>query len=414
MTGGSHLDWASRVPFLVIGGGIGGLATALAVARTGRRVRLIEQAAQFAEIGGGLMLAANAARALDWLGVLDDAEDVAMHPEHIVMMHAHTGERLTALRLGAPYRGHYGYPYLVLSRHDLHTILLHRCIANDLVTVQNNRSVVGVDNRSDGVEVRCADGTRYECDAVVGADGLHSTIRQLFSADELVCDGYVTYRGVLPTSDVSGDIVAGDVLLWIGPGIHMVQFPLRGGDLHRQAAVFRSSTFGTDVDWGDPQELDESFAIACPQVRRSVALLDRNRRWPVFDRKPLSTWAIGRLALLGDAAHPTVQYLAQGAAQALEDAVQLASALDAGAVSVSEALRTYQSVRVPRATRCQISARRWGELWHTDDPVTVGLRDRFLRMRRFDDYSEVDWLYADPRSGAATGRGTPISAASTA
>lgn len=414
MTGGSRPGGASRMPFLVIGGGIGGLATALGVARTGRRVHLIEQTAQFTEIGSLLMLAANATRALDSLGVLDDAEDVAVRPEHIVMMQAHTGERLTALRLGALYRERYGYPYLVVRRHDLLTILLDHCVANDLVTMENSRRAIAVDNHSDGVEVRCADGTRYECDAVVGADGLHSTIRQLFSTDELVCDGYVTYRGTLPTSDISGGIVTGDLLVWIGPGMHLVQFPLRGGELHRQAAVFRSNAFGTDADWGAPQELDEYFSTACPQVRRSAALLERDHRWPVCDREPLSTWVEGPLALLGDAAHPMVQYLAQGAAQALEDAVQLASALDANADSMSEALLAYQNVRMPRATRCQTSARRWGELWHTGDPVTVGLRDRFLRMRRFDDYSEVDWLYADSRPGAGAGRGTLISTAITA
>ncbi|MGH8921281.1 MAG: FAD-dependent monooxygenase, partial [Actinomycetes bacterium] len=267
---------------------------------------------------------------------------------------------------------------------------------------------------SDGVVVRCADDTRYECDAVIGADGLRSTVRRLFSTDDLVCGGYVTYRGVVPTSDICAGNVSEDVVLWIAPGMHLVQLPIRRGELYRQAAVFRSSTFATSAGWGGPQELDERFATACPQVRRSVAQLDRDRRWPVLDREPLPAWVDGRLALLGDAAHPVVHYLAQGAAQALEDAAELASALDTGFGSVNAALRAYQDARVARATRVQIASRRWGELLHTDDPLIAGLRDRYLGTRRFDDYSEADWLYADPRSEAAASRVTPISATVTA
>lgn len=385
----------NRFPLLLVGGGIGGLAAALAIARTGRPVHVVEQAQEFTELGAGLQLAANATRVLDELDVLGDAEDVAVRPERAVMMHAVTGEPLTALCLGETYRKHYGHPYLVLHRGDLLTILLERCRAHGEVTLENGRTVVAVTHRQDGAEVRFADGTSYECDVLVGADGLRSTVRRLLSDDEAVHTGYVTYRGAVPVELVPGGEVSPDVVVWIGPGMHLVHYPIRQGGLYNQAAVFRSDGYFAGRDeWGTPEELDERFSRACPQVRTALSLLRRDRRWAVCDRKPLPAWVEGRVALLGDAAHPMVQYLAQGACQALEDARALAFALDAQPSSVDRALAAYERIRLPRATRCQTAARNWGELWHTNDPITIGLRDRLFRMRAADDYTEVDWLYA--------------------
>ncbi|ABW13011.1 monooxygenase FAD-binding [Parafrankia sp. EAN1pec] len=390
---------AGTLPTLVVGGGIGGLSAALAVARAGRAVHVVERADQFVELGAGIQLAANATRVLAGLGVLGDVEAVSVAPHRLVMRHALTGDPLTALDVGARYRGRYGFPYLVVHRNDLLTVLLEHCQAHPRVTIETGRTVTDVRTVTDlrtgaeHAEVECEDGGVHRADAVVGADGVHSRLRTHIAADEVVHSGHATYRRLAPPER---DIPP-DVQVWVGPELHLVQYPVRRHELFNQAAVFRSPTFGTRPDWGGPDELDAAFADACAPVRTAVAELDRNRHWPVQDREPLPHWVDGRLALLGDAAHPMQQYLAQGACQAMEDAFALATALGpATGDAVPAALRAYQDVRLPRATRCQRAARVWGGLWHTTDPLAVALRDRVLRQRRADDYSDTDWLYARP------------------
>ena len=415
---------AGTLPTLVVGGGIGGLAAALAVARAGRAVHVVERANQFVELGAGIQLAANATRVLACLGVLGDVEAVSVAPRRLVMRQALTGEPLTALDVGARYRGRYGFPYLVVHRNDLLTVLLEHCQAHPRVTIETGRTVTDVRTVTDlrtgaeHAEVECEDGGVHRADAVVGADGVHSRLRTHIADDEVVHSGHATYRRLAPPERD----VPPDVQVWIGPELHLVQYPVRRHELFNQAAVFRSPTFGTRPDWGGPDELDAAFTDACAPVRTAVAELDRYRHWPVQDREPLPRWVDGRLVLLGDAAHPMQQYLAQGACQAIEDAFALATALatalgPATGDAVPAALRAYQDVRLPRATRCQRAARVWGGLWHTTDPLAVALRDRVLRQRRADDYSDTDWLYARPdpadARGTAAAAGIPRASTST-
>ncbi|QJY48118.1 FAD-dependent monooxygenase [Pseudonocardia broussonetiae] len=381
---------------LVLGGGIGGLATALSIARGGGTVRVLEQAPEFVEIGAGLQVGANATRVLGALGVLDAVEALAVHPQHGVLLDARTGQRLTALTLGDAFRRRYGYPYIVVHRSDLLAILLDACRAEPGVTLENDRAVVDVVNDPDGLTAvaSCADGARYRADVVIGADGLRSRARRLLDTGEPVFSGYAAYRGTVPVDTVAGETSADDVLIWIGPGRHLVQYPVRRGELYNQVAVFDVGS--DDPADGTPAVLRSRFADSCPAVLDALELLNLDRSWPMFDREPIPTWVAGRVALLGDAAHPMLQYLAQGAGQALEDADQLARALAAHRDDLPAALKAYEERRLARAGRCQRVARPWGRIWHTDDDVTAALRDRVLRGRAFDDYSEVDWLYADP------------------
>jgi len=384
-----------RIPLLIVGGGIGGLSTALAVARGGRPVHVLEQAPEFTEIGAGLQVGANATRAMDRLGVLEDVRSVAVFPGGGVLMDALTGERLTTLDTGQSYVDHFGYPYLVMHRSDLLDILLKHCKDTGLVTLENDKAVVDVEVRADGATVHCADHSTYECEALIGADGLRSRLRRVISDDEPVCAGYAAYRGTMPIEQVSDDIKADDVVIWVGPGLHLVQYPVRRGELYNQVAVFRSPRFfAGEADWGGTAELDAAFAQTCAPVRKAVSLVGRDRHWPMFDREPLERFVHGRLALMGDAAHPMLQYLGQGACQALEDAVELGRQLNGH--DADNAFARYQQNRLPRATRCQRTARPWGEIWHTADPLTRALRNRMFQLRAFDDYSDVEWLYADP------------------
>jgi len=386
----------TAVPVLIAGGGIGGLAAALAIAQRGREVHLLEQAPQFAEIGAGLQVGPNATRVLDRLKLLDRALELAVLPEHGVMLDAITAEQLTVLDLGAAFRARYGYPYIVLHRSDLLGILLDACRELPNITLENHKTVAEVWSTAESAGVRCADGSEYHCELLIGADGLNSRVRTLIDDSEPRNSGYVAYRGTLPMSEVKAEVSADDVVLWIGPGLHLIQYPIRHHELYNQVAVFRSDQFlHGEHPYDAAKELSARFSVTCDEVRRHVSRIQTDRNWPIYDRDPLPNWIAGRATLLGDAAHPMLQYLGQGACQALEDAYELGRQLARNPRDIPAALACFQERRISRATRCQLSARPWGETWHAADAAMVGLRNRVLRQRRADDYSELDWLYLD-------------------
>ncbi|OUS94387.1 FAD-dependent monooxygenase [Rhodococcus sp. NCIMB 12038] len=381
---------------LVIGGGIGGLATALALARTGRPVQLVEQAPAFTEIGAGLQIGPNATRALDRLGLLHELSAIAVHPRSAIVHDAYTGDILTTLDLGTPFLTRYGHPYLVAHRSDVLSILLRACEEEPLVTLENNRTVQAVTDTATGAVVSFGDGDEYTADVVIGADGIKSRVRQLLDTSEPVFSGHIAHRGAIDIAEVRTDVSTDDVVLWMGPGIHLMQYPVRRGELYNQVAVYESPRYaqGGD-DWGSQDEFDEMFAPACEAVRDAVTQIDTSRAWPVFDRDPISTWSTPHTVLIGDAAHAMLQYLGQGACQALEDALSLSRALAAFPGDAPRAFKAYEELRVPVTNRCQTVARPWGRTWHTDDPAMLALRNRVFRTRAADDYSELDWLYAE-------------------
>jgi salicylate hydroxylase len=398
------MSMITDVPILIVGGGIGGMAAALALARAGFAAHIVERSPEFGEIGAGIQLAPNALRILGGLGVLPELAALAVRPRHLVLMHADTGEHLTTVDFGEPFERRYGHPYVVMHRGDLLAVLLRACRADARITLESNREVTELADHGGVARVRLADGGSYECDAVVGADGLWSTARALVSDDHPRTDAFVAYRGTLPASDMAllasrdaAPAAADDEIIWIGPHKHLVQYPIRRGELYNQVAVFRSRRCSPAAElagtWGTPAELDNSFAGACAPVRAGAALVNRDRRWVMYDREPLDNWTTGRITLLGDAAHPMVQYLAQGACQAIEDADCLARQLTACDGDVVKAFAAYQAERIPRTALIQRAARAWGTIWHDDGPVIPLLRDRILTRRERDDYTDLDWLY---------------------
>ncbi len=388
-----------RLGIFVVGGGIGGLSVALGLARHGRNVHVIEKAPEFGEIGAGLQLAPNASWALDRIGVLDDVKKHAVFPQRILWIDAISGEQLTSLDLGAPFVERYAYPYMVMHRSDLLDAILHGCRNDPRVTLETKKDVIGVVNRETTAVVSCADGTSYEADVVIGADGLRSTVRNAVHPDgEPICSAYVAYRGTLPIAEVSEHAGLDNVMLWTGPDMHMVQYPVRRGELYNQVAVFRSSRFaagvtsGFDDDWGTPDEMDAIFSQGVPLVRAGIAKMGRTRRWPMFDREPIQDFAHGRVVLTGDAAHPMLQYLAQGAAQALEDSAILADCI-AEHRAVADAFAAFVAERAPRTTHVQTMAREWGDYWHLHPSPQKAARDARLRSHPADGYIESDWFY---------------------
>jgi 2-polyprenyl-6-methoxyphenol hydroxylase-like FAD-dependent oxidoreductase len=385
---------------IIVGGGIGGLSAAYALAPRGLRIRVLERAGQFGEVGAGIQLAPNCTRILAEYGLLNEAKALGVLPENMIMRDALDARELTRLDLRDTGR-RYGFPYLVIHRTDLHGLFLRGCqrVGVELLTGQ---LVVDYQNTSTGAQVRLADGRVEEAALVIAADGLHSTARQLLVGDTAVNSAYVAYRGAVPIEDVQDFGVArSDVVVYIGPRCHFVQYPLRGGEILNQVAVFESPRARAgEENWGTPDELDAAFEGTCDEVRRGIPMMSRDRWWRMFDRDPISTWVYGRIALLGDAAHPPLQYMAQGAIMAIEDGWVLAQHLAELKTTAAQGatpdwdavLAAYQAVRVEHCRRVVLTARAWGELWHLDGTPRAQ-RNTILRARDTCDYSFTDWIY---------------------
>jgi 2-polyprenyl-6-methoxyphenol hydroxylase-like FAD-dependent oxidoreductase len=397
---------AERLPTLIIGGGIGGLTAALALSRRGRPVHVLEKAADFGEIGAGLQLAPNALLVLDQLGLLDEIGRDAVYPSRLVWMDAILGTRITAVDLGDAFRRRYRQPYIVMHRGDLLSALLEACRAEALITLEPRREVVAVEDLGDAAQLRCADGATYAAELLVGADGLWSTMRRLIADDQPTCAEYVAYRGTIPMAQMSAHAGLDNVVMWVGPEMHFVQYPVRRGELYNQVAVFRSRRYRPDSDaWGTPDELDAHYAQTCAYVRDCVRLMGRDKRWPMYDRDPIARWTRNRITLLGDAAHPMLQYIAQGACQAIEDALALALSVAAAPDDLPRALAAYEESRRLRTARVQITARAMGAFFHLDG-VAATLRNAMMAERASDDYTMLDWLYGHRVGGAAGPGGT--------
>ncbi len=385
------------VDAVVVGGGIGGLGNALALARAGYAVRVLEQEPEFGEVGAGLQMAPNATRILRSWDLLDEVVDLGVTPRRLVMRDALDGGELTHLDLAETAR-RYGAPYVVIHRSDLHSILLRACRAAgiDLVT---DAAVLDVEVAADQATA-IGEGRRDTGCIVLAADGLGSRLRARLSDDEPVSSAYVAYRGALPLADLpdTSGLALDDVVVYIGPGCHFVQYPLRRGEMFNQVAVFRSpKALAGEEEWGTPDELDAAFAATCDRIQAALPNLWRNRWWRMYDREPITNWVDGRLVLTGDAAHPMLQYLAQGACQALEDAAQLAEqapkARSSDGTDWDRALAAYAEIRTVRTARVQRTARQWGDLWHCDG-LFRATRNALLRDRDPGDYRYIDWLYA--------------------
>ena len=396
---------SGRPDVIVVGGGIGGLSAAFALTRKGLSVRVLERSAEFGEVGAGLQIAPNCTRILNSYGLLDQAKALGVLPASMLMKDALDGRLLTSLDLKDMER-RYGTPYMVIHRSDLHGLFLKAC-QNAGVDLRTSQHVTeyetlpaGGSTGPHGARARLADGTVHEARLVVAADGLHSVARGQLVGDDPVNSAYVAYRGAVPMAKVrENNISPSDVVVYVGPRCHFVQYPLRGGDMFNQVAVFESAKARAgEEDWGTPDELDAAFARATGNVQKGLPLIHRDRSWRMFDRDPIMTWVYGRIALLGDAAHPPLQYIAQGAIMAIEDGYVLAEHLAANpgdwdSADIDRALAGYQAVRPEHCRRVVTASRDWGTLWHLDGEKRER-RNEILRARDPRDYRFVDWLYS--------------------
>lgn len=382
---------------IVVGGGIGGLSAAFSLRRQGLNVRVLEQADSFGEVGAGLQIAPNCTRILADYGLLAEAKALGVVPDSMIMRDAVDGDELTRLDL-RDLEERYGFPYMVIHRSDLHAIFLRACARAGVELVTSQR-VVSYVNTPDGAQIELLDGRTEHARVVIAADGLHSVARKLLVDDQPVSSAYVAYRGTVPTDQPRAKGVdLSEVVVYVGPGCHFVHYGLRGGELLNQVAVFESpkALAGQD-NWGTPDELDAAFATTCDFVRDGMPHMWRDKFWRMFDRDPLDTWVHGNIALLGDSAHPPLQYIAQGAIMAIEDGWVLGehvarSRSTDGTVDWAHAFAAYDAVRPQHCRRVLTTSRAWGELWHLDG-VARDQRNVLLRARDTFDYSFTDWLY---------------------
>ncbi len=382
-------------PILIAGGGIGGLATALVLARDGHAVTVLEQAASFGEIGAGIQLGPNIFRMFAYLGLTDVVSKVSFFPPGLRMNDVRTGEKVVRVPLGDMARATYGFPYGVIYRADLHQVFLDACAAQENVTLRTSAKLESFEQSEGSVLVRLAGGEVLQGIALIGADGIWSKVREVVVGDgKPRVSGHIAYRAVLKREDVPAHLWSDDVLLWGGEKTHLVHYPLRRGELFNLVAVFHSNKY--DEGWntfGDSVELTERFSEACPQVRELLGKIETWKMWVLCDREPVKNWTDRRVTLLGDAAHPMLQYLAQGAGQAIEDAVVLREALRFTHGDVPQAFQKYQQLRYLRTGRVQLTARFYGDIYHA-----AGVQ-RELRNQMFQSETEsagfagLQWMY---------------------
>jgi salicylate hydroxylase len=384
---------------LIVGGGIGGLTAALALAGQGIPSQVIEQAAAFKEIGAGIQLGPNVFRMFEQLGLIEPISALAVFPKNLIMFDSITGEEVTRISLGDAFRKKFHYPYALIHRADLHNVLLEHCRKSNLIKLDAGQKIVDIDEANGAVTAKTASGRDYRGAALIGADGLWSTIREFVVGDgKPKPAGHITYRAVLPTSEVPEQYRWWNMGFWAGEKVHFVLYPLRTGELYNLVAVFHSNRYEEGWDsYGDPAELHERFAQTCAPVRALLNKIESWRMWVLCDRPPVKEWSKGRITLLGDAAHPMLQYLAQGACMAVEDAVCLADKAVEMDGDYAAAFRAYQAVRYLRTGRVQIMARVYGEFYHAGG-VAKELRNIMLGSRTPDDaMAGMEWLYGEQK-----------------
>jgi len=381
-------------PVIVAGAGIGGLAAALALAQRGFRVEVLEQAAEIGEIGAGIQLAPNAFAAFDALGVGARARSLAVYTDRLVMMDAVDESLVGEIPTGARFRERFANPYAVIHRADVHRSLLDGVRAQQTVEVSTSTRIAHFEQDEKGVVVFDADGGEHRGIALVGCDGVKSAVRAQTVGDDVRVSGHVVYRAVVDAADFPADLRWNDAAVWVGPDCHLVHYPLRGGDQYNVVVTFHSRERETwSVSEGSRDEVLSYFAGIGLRARRLLDLPKSWKRWATADRAPIATWTHGRSTLLGDAAHPLLQYLAQGACMALEDAVTLGSALAATGDDIGAAFALYQRSRVARTARVVLMTREMGRLYHAKGVERLVRNDlwRGRTPERF--YDALEWLY---------------------
>jgi salicylate hydroxylase len=384
------------LPVLVAGGGIGGLAAALALVRQGFHVQVFEQAPEIGEIGAGIQLGPNAFAACDALGVGEKLRSHAVYTDYLVMHDAVDESLVARIETGDAFLKRFGNPYAVIHRVDIHRALMEGAAETGRVEFFTNTRIelVEQDKRERTVTVTDQNGKRWSGLALIGADGMKSVVRSQYVNDPAKVTGHVVYRAVVDEADFPQELKWNAASVWVGPKCHLVHYPLRGGKQYNLVVTFHSRQ---EEQWGvtegSKEEVESYFNGISEKARQLIELPKSWRRWATADKDPIGSWVFDRATILGDAAHPTTQYMAQGGCMALEDAVTLGEALRAADGNWDGALALYQKNRVPRTARIVLSGREMGRLFHVQGIERL-VRNGLWKGRsqeRF--YDALEWLY---------------------
>lgn len=381
---------------LIAGGGIGGLALALRVVQQGGMAVVFERDREFTELGAGIQLAPNAFRALAELSLAEPVRERAVHIDELCFMDAVSGERVATLPLKGAYRARFGHPYAVVHRTDLYKPLLEACRVTEGVRLVPGSRVSGYRQDAGGAIALLESGDMVRGDVLVGADGIRSTVRrQLVGDGPPRVSGHTIYRALVPMERVPEELRWTSVTLWAGPRLHVVHYPVAGGEFLNLAVTqddgARSEVVGAPVDTGVVRSVVEGMSST---VRTLVDLGESWRTWVLCDRDPVDDWTDGRVTLLGDAAHPMLQYAAQGAAMALEDAVVLGDLLKGDTAGCAQRLRKYNTLRRDRTAHAQWVSREMGSRLYHPEGERARERNRMLGDLSVDDmFDAVSWLH---------------------
>lgn len=385
-------------PVIIAGAGIGGLSAALGIANGGAEVIMLERSNTLGEIGAGIQIGPNAFHAFDALGVGEQARAIAVYIDKLRLMDALTAEEITHVPVDAPFRARYGNPYAVVHRGDLHKVLLQACEAHPRITLRTGCMVKGYAQDGTGATAMLASGENVTGRLLVGADGLWSRIRAQLVGDAAPrVSGHTTYRSVIPTELMPEDLRWNAATLWAGPKCHIVHYPLSGWKVFNLVVTYHNHA--PEPVAGAPvteEEVLDGFRHIHPTAQGIIHSGTNWKKWVLCDRDPTDKWVDGRVVLLGDAAHPMMQYMAQGACMAMEDAVCLAQVLgEAG--DMDAALRIYRDSRMLRTARVQLQSREVGDHIYHPAGVHAALRNSIMRkMTVADWYAALDWIYKGP------------------
>lgn len=387
----------NALPIVVSGGGIGGLACALALAQKGFRVTVCEQAPQFGQVGAGLQVAPNALSVLDALGVGAEVKQHALLIEQMVMMDGISGDAVCRIPCDVHFQERFGNPYAVTHRADVHGPLLRACEAHDRVDLRTNVRIIRYAQDDGCVSLTTDTGETLQAAALIGADGVRSRIRQQMLADgDPVAVGAVIYRTLIPAAVMPKELQHPYPTLWTGPGAHLIYYPVRDWSEFNVGATVNRSVTGLEEGEAAREEAMAAFAQWAEVPQRVLGLSSKYQRYIIRHRQPVENWTSGKVTLLGDAAHPMVQYIAQGAAMALEDALCLATELDAAEGNFETAFARYQQVRIVRSARVQISSLMLDRLYHPGGVERLVRNSIFEDRSAFEYYDRLSWLFTPP------------------
>ena len=382
------------LPYLVAGGGIGGLAAALGLAARGAPVRLFEQAPAFEEVGAGLQMSPNGVRALRALGAWDAVEPSCVIPSEIHMRDGRTGALLQRIRLGKTFEQRFGAPYRVCHRADLLAGLLATARQKAEIVLHTGRKAIMAEERAASARLIFTDDTAAEGCAVIAADGIRSALRGAVAGPVSPTPrGVILYRGLVPLQKVPPEIEADCVTLWLCPGAHVVHYPVSNWRNFNIVAAVDGTL--QDGGWQSPApsaEVARRFAGMHEALSDLLSAPASWLRWPGADLPPLARWSKGRVALLGDAAHATLPFLAQGAVMALEDAVVLARET-AKAATLTEGFTAYESLRKPRTAKIQEQSRGMSRIYHASGPLAFARNLTLNVASPSFALSRLEWIY---------------------